>query len=411
MRSRFFILLLLILPFACWSRTIPVGRSYAIKSINEAIRQALPGDSVIVHAGIYREGTITVDKTIVLIGNNAPVIDGQGKYEGIAVKANKVVVKGFKVINTGSSSIQDLAGIKLYQVRGCIVRNNQLDNTVFGIYALGASNCKIDGNHIVSYGKIELESGNGIHCWKSDSMEIIGNYISGHRDGIYFEFVTHSIIRRNYSEKNIRYGLHFMFSNNDSYLVNTFKNNGAGVAVMYSYNVKMLYNYFSDNWGDAAYGLLLKEIRDSYIEGNYFERNTSGVYLEGASRIQMKNNTFKGNGWGLKMQANCMDINVAHCNFTGNTFDVSTNGTLVLNKFNGNYWDKYDGYDLDKNKIGDVPYRPVSMYSMIIEKNPPAVILFRSFITALLDKTEKVLPSLTPEDLKDDTPSMIPFIL
>jgi nitrous oxidase accessory protein len=155
---------------------------------------------------------------------------------------------------------------------------------------LGASNCKIENNHITSYGKIELQSGNGIHCWKSDSMEIAGNYIRGHRDGIYFEFVTNSIIRRNFSEKNIRYGLHFMFSNSDSYLANTFKNNGAGVAVMYSYNVRMLFNNFSDNWGDAAYGLLLKEIRDSKIEGNYFERNTSGVYLEGASRIQMKNN-------------------------------------------------------------------------------------------------------------------------
>jgi nitrous oxidase accessory protein len=84
---------------------------------------------------------------------------------------------------------------------------------------------------------------------------------------------------------------------------------------------------------------------------------------------------------------------------------------LVLNKFYNNYWDKYEGYDLNKDKIGDIPYRPVSMYAMIIEINPPAMILFRSFITTLLDKTEKVLPSLTPENLKDDSPLMKPLPL
>ena len=79
---------------------------------------------------------------------------------------------------------------------------------------------------------------------------------------------------------------------------------------------------------------------------------------------------------------------------------------MVLNSFDRNYWDKYDGYDLNKDKLGDIPYRPVSLYSMIVEKNPPAMVLFRSFITSLLDQTEKYIPSLTPENLKDNTPLM-----
>ena len=235
---------------------------------------------------------------------------------------------------------------------------------------------------------------------------MIGNKVSGHRDGIYFEFVTDSEIKNNYSTNNIRYGLHFMFSNNDAYISNIFKNNGAGVAVMFSHHVKMFHNYFEENWGDAAYGLLLKEIADSYIENNQFVKNTTGIHVEGSSRISMKKNVFKSNGWALKIQASCMDIDLVNNNFIANTFDVGTNGSLVLNTFNKNYWDKYDGYDLDKDKIGDVPYRPVSMYSMIIEQNPPAMMLFRSFMTTLLDKTEKILPTLTPENLKDEHPLM-----
>ena len=128
--------------------------------------------------------------------------------------------------------------------------------------------------------------------------------------------------------------------------------------------------------------------------------------MEGASRITMQKNLFKDNGWAMKIQASCMGISVSKNNFIGNTFDVGTNGTLVLNTFDNNYWDKYDGYDLNKDKVGDIPYRPVSMYSMIVEKNPPAMLLFRSFFSSLLDKTEKIIPSLTPEMLKDNKPMM-----
>jgi nitrous oxidase accessory protein len=162
-------------------------------------------------------------------------------------------------------------------------------------------------NKVVAFGKEEQEIGNGIHCWKSDSIQIIGNTISGNRDGIYLEFVTNSIIWRNNSYSNIRYGLHFMFSHNDSYISNVFTNNGAGVAVMFTKNVTMINNHFSQNWGDAAYGLLLKEISDSYVEGNTFNQNTAAIFMEGTNRTIMKRNTFKSNGWGLKIQASCMD--------------------------------------------------------------------------------------------------------
>jgi nitrous oxidase accessory protein len=85
---------------------------------------------------------------------------------------------------------------------------------------------------------------------------------------------------------------------------------------------------------------------------------------------------------------------------------VGTNGTMQLNTFTENYWDKYEGYDLNRDGIGDVPYRPVSMYSMVIEQSPPAVMLFRSFLVGILDKTEKVLPAVIPESLKDEKPLM-----
>lgn len=380
-----------------------------LQKLQEAINNAMPGDTIFVERGVYREPTITVNKPLFIKGIGYPVLDGQKKNEIMVIKSNNVVVEGFAVQHSGYSGYNDIAAIRIVNSRNVTIRNNKLDDTFFGIYSQHAVSCTIAGNELRSNAINEITSANGIHCWKSDSMQIMNNTITGHRDGIYFEFVTHSTIKNNISTGNVRYGLHFMFSNDDSYLGNQFRNNGAGVAVMFSKGVTMLQNTFVENWGSAAYGILLKEISDSRIQHNRFVRNTTGIYMEGTNRINIAQNVFYNNGWALKIQASCNDNTITQNNFQGNSFDVATNGTLVLNTFNSNYWDKYEGYDLNHDGVGDVPYRPVSVYAMIAERNPVTMMLFRSFITSLLDKAEKTIPGFIPENLKDDQPRMKSF--
>jgi nitrous oxidase accessory protein len=394
-----------------FSGTIRVGPSQKITSIQSALKVCADNDTLIVEAGIYREGNLIINRSIVFRGINYPVLDGENKCEIVSVKANNVTVDGFMIRHSGRSSVDDIAGIKIYNTRNVVIQNNILDDTNFGIYTQGGLRCTIKNNRLTARGTEELQSGNGIHCWRCDSMVITGNTIRGHRDGIYFEFVTNSTIWRNTSEGNVRYGLHFMFSQDDYYVTNIFKNNGSGVAVMYSHGVKMYNNFFEENWGDASFGILLKDISDSYIQGNHFLRNTVGIHMEGSSRIEMQKNEFLNNGWAIKIQASCDNNNINRNNFIGNTFDISTNGSLVLNSFTGNYWDKYEGYDINRDKKGDIPYHPVSMYSMIIDNNPSALMLFRSFMVTLMDKTEKIFPGITPENLKDDLPLMSPLPL
>ena len=393
------------------AKTIHVGGKNPIKKIQEAISKAKPNDSILVEKGLYSEGNVLIDKKVYLLGIGKPILDGQKKYEVVSIKADSVVFDGFIVQHSGIATLDDPGGIKVYNSRGVIIQNNTLEDNFFGIYIQYGKNCIVRNNHVKAYGLEEQQIGNGIHCWKSDSLQIIGNTISGHRDGIYFEFVTNSVIWRNISTKNIRYGLHFMFSNNDAYITNVLKNNGAGVAVMFSKKVSMLNNFFEDNWGDAAYGILLKEISDGYIIGNHFSRNTAALYLEGASRLVIQKNTFEGNGWAMKVQASCIDNVFEQNNFFHNTFDASTNGSLVLNTFNHNYWDKYEGYDLNKDGIGDIPFHPLSLFAVLVEKNPPTMLLFRSFMVGLLDKSERMLPSLTPDNFKDPQPRMHPLKL
>ncbi len=401
---------LLIITFHMEARTYTVGTKKQFRIIKDALSIAQNYDTIYVHEGVYREGTIKINRPLSLFGVNHPIIDGDRKFEVITIDADNVVLKGFVIQHSGYATLDDPGGVKVRDSRNVIVEQNILNENFFGIYIQNCTKCFIRNNTISATGKEEQTIGNGIHCWKSDSLQITGNSVTGHRDGIYFEFVTNSVIWRNVSYSNIRYGLHFMFSNNDAYFTNTFTGNGAGVAVMFTKNVTMMNNRFLDNWGDAAYGLLLKEISDSYISGNNFSGNTSGIYMEGTSRIVVEKNHLNDNGWGMRIQASCMDNLIQYNVFSNNTFDVSTNGSLVLNVFKKNYWDKYDGYDLNRDNIGDVPFHPLSLFSVIAESSPSAMLLYRSFIVSVLDQTERILPSLTPDEFVDLEPLMKPAL-
>lgn len=405
------VILFLFFSLISGARIIITGKGQPVQTLKEAVTRAKDGDTILLKSGIYKEGNVFLTRSITLLGEGSTILDGNNKTELITISGKNITVKNIQFQNAGYSALNDFASIKVIDASNIQLEQNTIRNSYFAIHVSNTSYCIIRNNRITGIPTSEQLTGNGIHLWKSSHALIENNYVSGHRDGIYFEFVTESVIRNNRSENNIRYGLHFMFSHSDQYINNTFKKNGAGVAVMYSKKVTMTGNHFEENWGPSAYGILLKEITDGAINNNTFLKNTVGIYMEGSSRMEIQKNAFKNNGWAMKVQASCDDNNVHHNNFNGNSFDIATNGTMMLNKFFNNYWDKYEGYDINKDGIGDVPYHPVSMYAMIVEQNPTTLILMRSFMVSILDKAEKAIPSLTPENLLDDTPMMKPNVL
>lgn len=412
MRSLILIALFVFTSSLSFAQTkLVVGKNKPFSTVKKALENARDGDTILVTKGVYKEGNIEVKKRVVLLGEDYPIFDGEKKFEIFSLKHDSIVLKGFKIIGSSYGTITDPAAVKAYSSNYIHVEDNIFDDNFFGIYIEDGKHCIIKNNRLRAYGEAEQQLGNGIHCWKSSHIQVINNKVEGHRDGIYFEFVTESVIWRNVIERNIRYGLHFMFSHHDSYVTNVFRNNGAGVAVMYSKHVTMINNLFDKNWGQSSYGLLLKEINDSNILNNKFYGNTTGVYVEGSTRINFTNNDLQENGWAIKIQASCAENTFYHNTFIANTFDMGTNGSLVLNTFDNNYWDKYEGYDLDKDGIGDVPYHPLSLFSVLTESNPSTMLLYRSFMITLLDKSEKVLPSITPDNFVDNAPLMKPINL
>jgi nitrous oxidase accessory protein len=389
-----------------FAKQIVVGPNRPVKTFRQAIILAKNGDTLVLQKGIYKEGNIVLTKSLVILGGDGVILDGENKYEILTVSGKDITIRDLQFKNCGYSAMNDYAAIKVVDASRITIEGNRIINAYFAIHVSNTSYVTIRRNEIAGSPKSEQMTGNGIHLWKSSHALIDSNHVRGQRDGIYFEFVTQSTVKNNLSENNIRYGIHFMFSNDDVYTDNTFRKNGAGVAVMYSKKVNMQRNRFEENWGAASYGILLKDISDSYIRHNIFYKNTTALHLEGTSRMEIQQNIFKENGWAIRVQASCESNNFHFNNFLSNSFDVATNGTMMLNKFQNNYWDKYEGYDMNRDGIGDVPYHPVSMYSMIVEQNPNALILLRSFIVNLLDKAERAIPSLTPANLLDEKPML-----
>jgi len=389
-----------------YTKELIVSQSGSIKTIKEAISVANDFNTIIIKAGEYSEGNNIVDKKVRIIGENFPVVDGKGIGEIFTVTSNDVHISGLLIKNSGISYLEENAGIKLKEVRNCSITNNKFIHNFFAIYLAKSADCIISDNYIEGERKREANSGNGIHIWYCRDITIENNQIYNQRDGIYFEFVRNGKIVNNHSERNLRYGLHFMFSDSCEYSNNTFENNGAGVAVMYTKNVLMTGNTFVLNWGSASYGILLKDISDSHIEKNIFDENSIGLYMEGCSRVTIEQNNFTKNGWALKLMANSMDNYFYENNFVANSFDISTNSRQNFNTFEKNYWADYDGYDLDKDGYGDVPFRPVTMFSMMIESHPTSLVLLHSLFIDILNVAESIIPAITPEALTDLKPRM-----
>ncbi len=394
--------------YAGSSKTHYVCSQCATRDLASALNLVEHGDSIIVQAGTYETESLDITKSITLIGERSPLIQSRDGGEILIVDCDSVRIEGLHFSGVKTNYLKENAAIRVRKSKYFSLINNEIMDCFFGIYLERASRGKVIGNRISGKATTEAESGNAIHAWHCKNIEIANNYLTGHRDGIYFEFVDDSKITNNQSVLNTRYGLHFMFSNDDQYLDNTFKDNGVGVAVMFSSRIKMIDNEFSYNWGRTAYGLLLKEMNDAEIKGNRFRQNTIGVFVEGSNRVDYQNNVFERNGWAIKFSGGCSANEIHKNSFINNSLDLIMGSTLSDNSFHHNFWSNYSGYDLDKNQVGDVPHYPVKLFSYVLDQVPEAIVLMRSLFVDIINFSEKVSPVFTPKEVFDPSPLMSP---
>lgn len=388
---------------------IEVCKTCRISSVRQAIEISHSGDVLQIKAGTYRESGLHIAHSLSLIAEDgAEIVHDGDSGDAILITAPYSRIRGLKISGSGKSTFHDYAAIKVQNTSDCDIEKNEIMNSQYGIMIANSPRCRVLENKIQTLAVPVDLLGDAIHLWKSDAPRIVGNFLHGHRDGIYLEFVREGLIQKNKVSGNHRYGLHFMFSGENTFEDNIFTKNDAGVAVMYSRKIKMIRNEFSENQGAASFGMLLKDISDSEITKNSFLVNTVAIFMEGSNRNSFTQNTFDKNGWAIRLLSSCDSNTFRHNDFLNNILEIATNSEQSQNRFAENYWTHHKLVDLNRDGFADLPYQPTSFSSFLVEKYSLAVLLLGTPLLGLLDNLEKLIPALSPAALLDEKPLMSP---
>jgi len=137
---------------AAQAATITVGlEGCDYVSIQRAVEEANPGDTISVQSGTFRENVV-VDKTLILRGTDSgsgkPIVDGKGVGSAIILSADRITLEGFVVKNSGFGK----AGIEIKSDNNRIRNNLVTDNKWYGISLSDSDDNVITGN-VVSNNK------------------------------------------------------------------------------------------------------------------------------------------------------------------------------------------------------------------------------------------------------------------
>lgn len=396
------LLLLIGLPLSAAELLVQPGESIAA-----AVQKAAAGDTVRVQRAFYDEHLV-IDKPLRLIGVDRPTLSGGERGDVIRVRSADVLIEGFIIRDSGSDLTAQNAGIYVEPgAHRIAIRNNALVYNLFGIWLEKLKDPEVSNNLIT--GKRDLSSarrGNGIQLYNTTGARIIGNHISFARDGIYVDVSHHAIFRGN-TMHHLRYGSHYMNSNDNLWEDNESYLNRGGLALM---EVRRQTVRNNRAWGNTDHGIMLRTIVDSVIENNVVAGNGRGFFLYDAEYNVLKGNRVIGNRVGAHVWAGAIHNDVDGNDFIQNREQVRYVATRdePWGQKKGNYWSNYAGWDANDDGIGDVPYEANDLVDRLTWKYPLVKLLLNSPAVHSLRLIARQFPLLRSPSIVDKQPRMRP---
>ena len=383
---------------------IPAGAN-----LQEAVDQAQAGDTLRLAKGTY-EGNITITKPLTLESaqGRSALIKGDRKKRTITVSAPDVTIRRLTVTGSGMSLPNMDAGIFLDKAADAahIVENNILDNSV-GVYLWGAPNAVVERNTIIGNKELrENERGNGVTVWNAPNSKVIYNDISHGRDGIFSNASNFNTFSHNHFH-DLRYGVHYMYTNDSQIEDNVVSNSKIGYAIMFSTNIKLRNNV---SYNNIDQGIMLNYANDSIIDGNAVEKSPKCVYLYNANNNQFTNNHFEGCEMGIHFSGAAEGNVIRENAFVNNQTQIKYVGTRFMDWADGgkgNYWSDNSAFDLDGDGIADTAYKPNNITDQILWRAPSARLLMNSPAVSIVKWAQKEFPAIMPGGMTDSRPLMV----
>ncbi len=367
------------------------------------IDRAAPGDRIEVPAGTYA-GDVFIDRPLTLIGLGRPTLLGSGHGSVVRIRAADVVIEGFAIDGRSGGDLgRDSSGIHISAPR-VTVRACQVRQSLFGVYLYAADDVTVEDSEITGIPDRDPgEVGSGIHVWNSHRFSLQRNRITGVRDGMYIQSSSHGVVQGNRAGQ-LRYGLHYMYSDDNRFEDNVFEDGAAGAALMYSRRLVFRRNQFIHNRGFASVGLLLKHCDDVMAEDNLIGDNARGVFLDGSYRNQFRGNVIAMSDVALVIYQSNGDNVFAGNAFVGNLSPLSLVGKRTDTRFDRNYWSDHGEPDLDGDGLADRPYRLTSIFDHVRGNLTAADLFSHSLAVAALGAAERAFPVLDPIPVVDPQP-------
>ena len=374
-----------------------------LSPLQAQVDAATPGALIEVQSGTY-VGDLYIDRPIRLVGRGRPLLVGSGSGSVVMVRADGVLLDGFDVDGQSGGDLgRDSSGIHV-AARRVTIRDCRVSRSLFGIYLREADGARVEQCRIRGIpGKQPGETGSGIHVWNTDGFQLLNNDIGTVRDGIYIQSSPHGEVRGNIA-RDLRYGLHYMYSDDNVFEDNVFEKGDAGAALMYSRRLTFRRNQFLRNRGFASVGLLLKTCDDVLAEHNLIADNARGIFLEGSIRVLLKENVIAGSDVGLVLFDSATETRVVGNSFVGNLTPLALSGRRTDTLFEGNYWSGNDAPDLDGDGRSDQPYRVAGVFDHLRGNLTAADLMSRSLAADAVAAAERAMPVLDPIPVLDRAP-------
>lgn len=387
--------------------------------VAQALAAAHAGDTVIVSPGVHHEHLV-IDRSVRLRGQPGAIIDGGGQGTVVRVEAAGVELRDLTVRGSGDNYTAEDAAIRIDHAADVRVIDSRLEDALFGVFVVQGDRCVIEGSTVVGKDLPVVRRGDGVRLWYSSGCRLAGNHVERSRDVIVW-YSAGTVVEDNVVRTS-RYGLHYMYSNQNVFRRNRFEDNQIGAAIMYSRGVELTDNAFSFSSGPAAYGLLLKDSDDIFIVGNRFVRNDTGLFFDGApqsrgGRVDVRGNLIARNEVGVALEPLSREIRFWENGFVGNRAQVqivgtgNADGNVWAVDGRGNYWSDGAVYDRDGDGVSELPYRSENTYEVLADRFPVLAFFDGTAGAEAIDFAARLFPMFAPRSkLVDPHPLVRPVL-